>query len=266
MSPSEGGDDSHPQKQINHSILEKDDEFDNDLPNPEMDQMNFSIEKSDRTNKTNYGMSKAALQQSQEYIDSNQVGNEEQVTIIPEQTTDTNDSPERVNPDDEINPNVNGDKSRSSSQKEKSLKKSFEYGLEDVNNDSSQMLNLNITKHNESVRDAPLDPKCSSLKISQSLEGELKLQSEIKKPLESYDNKPGVDNSLAEVMKVFKENEKKMNKGNFGWNRAVQHTTIRLTDIEEEAKRINRKHMRSGSKVSNYSRNGNRLLGENYAR
>ena len=51
-------------------------------------------------------------------------------------------------------------------------------------------------------------------------------------------------------MKVFKENEKKT-KGNFGWKKAVQHTTIRLNDIVEEANKIDRaKHMRSSSKMS----------------
>jgi hypothetical protein len=65
---------------------------------------------------------------------------------------------------DDINPIEKGDQSNTSSNVE-NIKKSFNYGIEDIkNNDNdSQMLNLNITKHNESVRDAPLS-NCNSMK------------------------------------------------------------------------------------------------------
>ena len=92
------------------------------------------------------------------------------------------------------------------------------------------MLNLNISKHNESVREAPLS-NCNSMTKAQLLENELNMVSEIRagKPLDSFENR-GIDNSLSEVMKVFRDNEKKNCKGNFGWNKAVQHTTIRLNE------------------------------------
>lgn len=145
------------------------------------------------------------------------------------------------------------------------MKKSFQYGLEDIKNDSSQMLNLNITKHNESVREAPLS-NCNSMK-AQMFEAELNMVSEIRagKPVDSFE-KHGIDNSLSEVMKVFRDNEKKNCKGNFGWKKAVQHTTIRLNEVVQEANRIERKgrHQRSSSKMSvRSSLSRSRLLFDN---
>ena len=52
-----------------------------------VDGLKHSIEKSDQTNRSYQGLSKPpknALQQDNDYFDSNQVGNEEQVTIQPE--------------------------------------------------------------------------------------------------------------------------------------------------------------------------------------
>ena len=79
------------------------------------------------------------------------------------------------------------------------------------------MLNLNISKHDQSIRDAPL---CNSIKVPNP-ETEVNMLSEIrcKKATESME-KHGVDSSLNEVMKMFKDTEKK-SKGNFGWNKAV---------------------------------------------
>ena len=84
-------------------------------------------------------------------------------------------------------------------------------------------------------------------------EADLNLVSEIRagKPLDSFENR-GIDNSLSEVMKVFRDNEKKNCKGNFGWKKAVQHTTIRLNEAMQDTSKMERKrsHQRCNSKMS----------------
>ena len=103
------------------------------------------------------------------------------------------------------------------------IKKSFAYGLEDVEGGHLNQLNLAIKKHNDSVRDAPLDPQNRESSIKH-IDSDGRLPSEIRginQPVDSFDQKPGVDNSLTEVLKVFKENERKSKKGNFGWSKAV---------------------------------------------
>ena len=80
---------------------------------------------------------------------------------------------------------------------------------------------------------------CNSMKGHQ-FETELNMVSEIRAGKSGEYDKQPCDNSLTEVMKVFRDNDKQNCKGNFGWNKAVQHTTIRLNEINQETNRIDR--------------------------